>query len=130
MKVITKEGFRLPYLGRDRYIELMRSGVAYDKKTRNFSIKNVDNVDHVKIILSEILNDQVTFAQKCLICQTRFTCTECEYAYICGTKDIPMDCICSQCYSRPDFVEKYFIHLKNLAPSKHKNFQKRGVSVP
>ena len=113
MKVVTKESFRLPYLGREKYIELVRSGVTYDKKTGAFSIKNADNIDRIRLILSEILNDDIAFAQKCFICQTRFTCTDCGFSNICGTRDIPLYCICKPCYSKPDFAERYFTRLKS-----------------
>jgi len=114
LKVVTKEAFRLPYLGREKYIELVRSGVTYDKKTQTFSIKDADNIDRIKLILSEILNDDITFAQKCFICQTRFTCTDCEFSDSCVTRDIPLYCICRPCYSKQDFAERYFTHLKGF----------------
>lgn len=113
MKVITTEGFKLPYLGKERYIELLRIGVRYEKKTRTFFIQDISNVDQIKKVLSEILKDDIAFAQKCIICKSRFVCEECEFTDYCETKNIPMLCICRACYSKTDFAEEYFVSLKN-----------------
>ncbi len=106
-RIITKDGIKLPFMGRDKFIELMRLGLGYDRQTRTFHIADFEHIDHVKATLTEILRDEVKIAQTCVLCRKFITCSECEYYHICGSPDIPAYCICQKCYSTPDLYERY-----------------------
>ncbi|MEM3736609.1 MAG: hypothetical protein QXJ75_00740 [Candidatus Bathyarchaeia archaeon] len=107
MKVITKDGFKLPFVGKEKFIELMRIGVGYDRQARTFFISDLDRIEHVKAALAEIIGEEVTFAQSCFICGRSFPCSECRFYGECKTQDIPLNCICDTCLDKPDLYRRY-----------------------
>ena len=40
MRVLDKNGFKLPYLGRDKFIELMKTGLEFDRGRNVFYIRD------------------------------------------------------------------------------------------
>ena len=94
-------------MGKDRFIALMRVGLGYNRQTRMFYIENSERIEEAKSILSEILGDDVIFAQKCSLCDATFTCDRCGYADLCGSRDAPAYCICLPCRSQKQLYEKY-----------------------
>ncbi|KPV63281.1 MAG: hypothetical protein AOA65_1289 [Candidatus Bathyarchaeota archaeon BA1] len=105
MKVIKKEGFRLPYVGKTKFIELTRNGVDY--KGGLFFIRDFNKLERVKEILSEILNDEIVFTQTCFMCGSMFLCASCEHNNVCQSRDLPLYCICEECSSKTNSYEKY-----------------------
>ncbi len=118
VKVFTKLGIKLPYVGKDKFIELMRIGLKYDREEKMFFIENMNYATQIKAILEELLNDKVVFGQECIICKQNFSCSECEFIDICKSSDIPSYCICSKCLSEekiyPIYLEKVELMLKRL----------------
>jgi len=104
MKVLNKKGFRLPYMGTDRFRELTRMGVEYERGS--FFIRNLNNVESIKDALSEILSERIAFTQTCLICGKEFLCTDCKYYDACLTRDLPFHCICKKCSQKNDLYEQ------------------------
>ena len=94
-------------MGKDKFIALMRAGLGYNRQTRLFYIEDSERIEQVKSILSEILSDKVTFAQKCFLCDATFTCNECEYAEVCESRDVPAYCICPRCRSQTQLYQNY-----------------------
>ena len=111
MLIISRNGFKLPFLGKDKFIKLVRNGLGYDKTRKLFFIEDFNNIDQIRSILSEILPDDVLFKQECIICHRKFECKECEFKGKCETENVPMLCVCNECYHNPDFVEKFFSNL-------------------
>lgn len=111
MLIISRNGFKLPFLGKDKFIKLVRNGLGYDKTRKLFFIEDFNNIDQIRLILSEILPDDVLFKQECIICHRKFECKECEFKGKCETENVPMLCVCNECYHNPDFVEKFFSNL-------------------
>jgi len=107
MKIITGEGFKLPFVGKETFLDLMKTGIGYDKEDRTFYLKNVENIREVKEVLRNILRDDVTFAQRCFICKVPFPCTSCSHEKTCSTSDIPLYCICNSCRKRTDLYDLY-----------------------
>jgi len=107
VKVVTRKGIKLPYMGKEKFIELMRAGMGYDRKTGTFFIEDLGRIDQIKAAISSILKDEITLAQTCFICESTFPCSECEYSGICKSRDIPTYCICKTCYSSPQMYQRY-----------------------
>jgi hypothetical protein len=107
MKTITGEGFKLPFVGKDTFLDLMKTGIGYNKENQTFFLKNVENIGEVRELLRGILREDVTFAQRCFICKVSFPCTSCSHEMSCSTSDIPLYCICNSCRKRTDLYDLY-----------------------
>ena len=105
--MITKDEIKLPFMGKDKFIALMRAGLGYNRQTRLFYVEDSERIEQVKGVLSEILKDEVTFAQKCFLCNATFTCNECDYAEVCRSRDLPSYCICPLCRSQTQLYHHY-----------------------
>lgn len=127
MITISRNGFKLPYLGKEKFIELMRSGIAYDKARGLFHVVEGANVDRAKATLSEILGDEVVFSQTCIICKNDFGCADCDYRISCPTRDIPLFCLCSSCRERLDLYESYRTASEAFLRTASKPVRGRGV---
>jgi len=105
--LITKGGFKLPFMGKDRFIELMRLGLGYDRQSRTFFIEDVERAQELRGILSEILGEEVNFGQTCTICNSTFSCADCKFYESCPSRDVPLHCVCPTCYAKPNFDKLY-----------------------
>lgn len=124
MKVISRDGFKLPFVGKDKFVELMRSGVGYNRDTRIFYIRAAADIERVKLILSKIVNDDiqiipeeievkpVKLEQTCFLCEKKFPCNSCEFFDGCSTKEISSFCVCPDCQKKSDGYEKYIAKSK------------------
>ena len=113
MKKISRDGFKLPFIGKDKFAELMRIGVGYDKKNRLFFIRNKANLEIIREILTDIFKEKVKFeeleyskTQTCALCMEKITCHLCEYYSLCQTRELAFNkiglyCMCVDC-SRKD----------------------------
>lgn len=54
-------GFKLPYMGKDKFIQLMRAGLNYDRKTGRFVVRRLDNLESVEERVAEIISKPVRF---------------------------------------------------------------------
>ncbi|MCW4015487.1 MAG: hypothetical protein NWF06_03880 [Candidatus Bathyarchaeota archaeon] len=97
MVVLNKKSFTLPYLEREKFSRLLRLGLEYNRDKGVYSIKSFDKIEELTNTLSSILNDEVVFLQNCLICSNVFSCSDCNYAELCETKNLPFECVCPQC---------------------------------
>ena len=98
MVVLNKKAFRLPRVEKDKFILLLRLGLAYNREQGTYSISNYNNIEKLTAALASILNtDKVSFTQTCITCSKDFACPECKYYELCETKDLPFHCVCSQC---------------------------------
>jgi len=105
--VVGKKGIKLPFVGKDKFADLMKAGLGYDRVTRTFYIQNLDYADRLKATLSEIFKDDIVFAQICLICGKVFPCNECEFFNDCKSNDYPSYCICKSCIEKPKLFNLY-----------------------
>ena len=108
--VITKSGIKLPYTGKEKFVELMRLGLKYDRETRTFYIENVTYAIQLKAVLEELLKDKIVFGQKCVVCDRIFSCEKCDFINICKSTVIPSYCVCNDCASKNFFP----IYLKKV----------------
>jgi len=97
MVVLNKKSFTLPRVEREQFIRLMRLGLEYNRDKGTFSIIDFGNIEKIRDAVSSILNEEILFLQKCLMCNKDFPCSECKYVEFCETKNLPFQCVCSLC---------------------------------
>lgn len=98
MVVLNKKSFILPRIEKEKFIRLLRLGLEYNRDQGFYCLKRFDNIEKLIDTLSNILNvEKVLFLQNCLLCGKDFPCSDCDYANLCMTKDLPFQCVCSQC---------------------------------
>jgi len=113
MRVLNKDEFKLPYLGKEKFGQLMKIGLEYERGL--FYIRNISNIESIKDALSEILNEKVVFTQRCLICGKEFLCLDCKYYETCSSRDLPFHCICKKCSDKDDLYDRYVEKSKQRA---------------
>jgi hypothetical protein len=122
-EVLDPTGFKLPYMGKDKFIQLMRAGISYDRSGGKFAVRRLDNLDTVEERLSDIMARPLKFrrpeqvgtevegkvVKECYVDEKRITCEECDFVENCPTHIIPSlkFCICNQTLSDPAGYEKY-----------------------
>lgn len=97
MVVLNKNGFRLPRVEREKFIQLMRLGLNYDRAQGIFCLANYNNIEKLQNSLADILKEEIAFAQTCVLCGKNFSCTNCKYYEACDTKNLPFTCVCPHC---------------------------------
>jgi len=108
MKVLDKKSFRLPFIGKDRYVQLLRLGLGYNKGHSSFYIKNYNDVEKIIDTISDILDgEKISFLQTCILCGMDFPCSDCKYNKLCPTKDLPLQCICPNCLKNAKLYDRY-----------------------
>ena len=95
--ILNKKEFILPRVEREKFIRLMKLGLEYNRDKGTFSIKSFENINEAVDTISDILSDKAIFLQNCLICKKDFPCSDCKYGDFCETKNLPFECVCSQC---------------------------------
>ena len=105
MKVLNKKSFKLPFVGKDKFVRLTRVGLGYDRGS--FYIKNYNNVEKIVDIISDVLGEKISFLQTCILCGRDFLCSDCKYRNQCETKDLPLQCICENCVKSAKLYDRY-----------------------
>jgi hypothetical protein len=105
MKSFDKKGFKLPYLGSEKFKQLTKMGLGY--KDGGFFFRNLNNVEGIKHSLCDIFNEKIVFNQTCTICGVEFLCERCKYYIDCITKDLPLSCFCENCINKENLYELY-----------------------
>ncbi len=122
-EVLDPSGFKLPYMGKDKFIQLMRVGITYDRSGGKFAVRRIDNLDSVEERLSDILARPVKFrrpdeaatevggkiVKECYVDGLRIICDECGFVEDCPTHIVSSlkFCLCDQTLSDPKAYEKY-----------------------
>lgn len=105
--VLNKKAFRLPRVEKDKFVFLMRLGLAYNREQGTYSINNYNNIEKLCDAIVNILNvDKVSFTQTCIICNKDFPCQDCKYHELCETKDLPFHCVCAQCLNEGKTIQE------------------------
>ena len=120
--LLDPRGFKLPYMGKDKFIQLMRAGISYDRAGGGFAVRKLDNLDAVEERLSAILGNPIKFAraevakvllgesiQECYVDGTPIPCDRCKFVENCPTHTIPSlkFCLCDNTLTDPEAYEKY-----------------------
>jgi len=98
MVILNKHSFKLPRIEKGEFISLLKLGLEYNRNQGCYFISSYNNIGKLIDTLSSILNTgEITFLQSCIICLKDFPCSNCKYADLCTTKDLPFECVCPQC---------------------------------
>jgi rubredoxin len=104
--ILNSKGFKLPRLEKEKFVNLLRLGLEYNREQGLFSIKGYNSLEKLLDAISDILGDEVVFLQNCTRCGKAFQCKECSYIQLCTTKNLPFSCVCPQClHDRKQFEE-------------------------
>jgi hypothetical protein len=107
MVVLNKKAFKLPRVEKDKFILLMRLGLAYNRDQGTYGINSYNNIEKLCVTIASILNvDKVSFTQTCTICGKDFACQDCKYNDLCETKDMPFQCVCTQCLTEDKTIKE------------------------
>jgi len=122
-ELLDPTGFKLPYMGKDKFIQLMRAGISYDRNSGKFVVRRLDSLDTVEERLAGILSRPVKFArpgedapapegsitQECYVDGQQVPCDKCEFLQACPTHLIPSlkFCLCDDTVADPKAYEKY-----------------------
>jgi rubredoxin len=109
--VLNSNGFKLPRLEKEKFVNLLRLGLEYNREQSLYSIKSYNNVEKLLDTISDILGDEVVFLQNCTRCGKAFPCKGCNYIELCTTKNLPFSCVCPQCLRDRKQFEEYLTKL-------------------
>jgi hypothetical protein len=105
--VLNKKAFKLPRVDKEKFLNLMHLGVAYNRDLGVFSIESYNNIEKIIEAVSAILGEEVVFLQSCTRCGKDFPCSSCSYIEMCPTKNLPLSCVCPQCLRDRKQFEEY-----------------------
>ena len=130
-ELLDPTAFKLPYMGKDKFIQLMRAGITYDRNSGKFAVRRLDNLDTVEEQLTGILSRPVKFArqgqapverqdkavQECYVDGRPVPCEECEFIQACPTHNFTSlkFCLCDETLADPKAYEKYVAKNASLS---------------
>jgi hypothetical protein len=120
-------------MGKDKFVQLMRIGLRYDRAAGNFSVRRLDNLDAVEQSLSEIIAKPVKFerseeptkvgldgeiAKECYVDSNRILCDQCDFKNDCPTYTITAlkFCLCDDTMTDGQAYEKYVTKNEAVRP--------------
>jgi replication factor C large subunit len=125
-------GFKLPYMGKDKFIQLMRAGIGYDRNGGKFVVRRLDNLGSVEERISQIISKPVHFkrpegevdqrvgegdiVKECYVDAKLVFCAKCEFIESCPTHILTAlkFCLCDESLADSDTYRKYV--AKNATP--------------
>jgi replication factor C large subunit len=131
-QVLDPAGFKLPYMGKDKFIQLMRAGLSYDRKGGKFVVRRLDNLASVEERVSQIISKPVKLkrteesktegaeqdiVKECYVDSKPIACAKCEFVDDCPTHTIAAlkFCLCAETLADPASYDKY---LAKRAPAR------------
>jgi hypothetical protein len=123
--LLDPSGFKLPYMGKDKFIQLMRAGLNYDRKSGRFVVRRVDNLQSVEERVAQIVAKPIRFKRpdqaetvsrsqsatikECYVNSKPVPCAECEFVENCPTAILEAlkFCLCDDCLADPNAYSKY-----------------------
>jgi hypothetical protein len=144
-ELLDPTGFKLPYMGKDKFIQLMRAGISYDRNSGSFGVRRLDSLDTVEERLTGILSRPVKFArpgqnivvaegstiQECYVDGQQVPCNRCEFVQACPTHVITSlkFCLCDETLADPEAYQKYVARNSSQPePSKAAKPAKRSAA--
>jgi replication factor C large subunit len=126
-EMLDPAGFKLAFMGKDKFIQLMRIGIKYDSKARKFSVRRMDHLDSVEESLSQILGTPVKFLRPkqeratrpqsvdegviklCHVDGNEIPCDLCTFVDVCPTHLIPdlKYCLCAETIASKEAYTQY-----------------------
>jgi len=131
-ELLDPTGFKLPFMGKDKFIQLMRAGISYDRSGGKFAVRRLENLDSVEERLSDIMGKPLKFkrpeqgkselegkvVKECYVDGQKIICDECDFVEECPTHTIASlrFCLCNQTLADPmayvNYTEKNGIAAK------------------
>jgi hypothetical protein len=106
LKISSREWFRLPKMGRDSFVDLMKAGVEYNKSL-GFRIKDSADLPLVESVLKKTLGEEIIIALRCFVCGQSVECHSCNYKDVCVLGRFSLNCICDECMVKEDSLTLY-----------------------
>lgn len=124
-ELLDPTGFKLPYMGKDKFIQLMRAGLSYDRKIRKFVLRRLDNIDSVEERVSEIISTPIRFkrteevtpvrgedvetVKECYVDSNMIYCSKCKFIEACPTRTLTSlkFCLCDKSLADANTYDKY-----------------------
>jgi len=123
-QILDPAGFKLPYMGKDKFVQLMRAGLTYDRKGGKFVVRRLDNLDSVEERVSQIISKPVKFkrpeqtvgesvegdiTKECYVDSRPIICAKCEFVDDCSTHTISAlrFCLCDDTLADPASYDEY-----------------------
>jgi hypothetical protein len=112
LEIVLGEPFRLPQVGKDVFRRLMQDvRLEYDRQRRVFRTTPQTDLYQLATLLSQTLNEPITYAVKCFICGSNAGCSTCEYSNSCNRLLVSQNCICKSCLSKEDAYALYCMRV-------------------
>jgi replication factor C large subunit len=123
-KSLNPNSFNLPYMGKDKFIQLMRIGLKYDRGSGKFSVRRLENLDTIEQSLTEIVGKPIKFdrpeesakeaplgtiVKECSVDSKRILCDRCDFKNDCPTFTLVSlkFCVCDETLADDQAYEKY-----------------------
>jgi replication factor C large subunit len=123
-ELLDPSGFKLPYMGKDKFIQLMRVGLSYDRKSGKFVARRLDSLDSLEERVSQIISKPVKFKRteqlltettdegiikECFVDSNSISCLKCAFVEDCPTHLIIglKYCLCDETLAEQDAYMKY-----------------------
>ena len=124
-ELLDPSGFKLPYMGKDKFIQLMRAGLNYDRKSGRFVVRRLDNLESVEESVAQIISKPVRFkrpeqianageeeseiVKECYVDAKAVPCAKCEFVENCPTHILTglKFCLCDESLADPNTYSKY-----------------------
>ena len=104
LRVRPHKAFRLPFLGRNAFKQLMEAGLVYDGKKRCFFVDLLTDLSRVNAVLRENLGWEMEEEVGCVVCGEEVYCNSCLFK---GCVQVGYTCICLKCMERKDLFHEY-----------------------
>jgi len=121
--LLEPNGFKLPYMGKDKFIQLMRIGLAYDRNRGMFAVRRLSNLDSIEERLGDVIGKPVKFerpeeapvqkggevVKECYVDGQQIPCSSCEFVDDCPTHTMTTlkFCLCDETLSDREGYDKY-----------------------
>jgi replication factor C large subunit len=123
-EILDPSGFKLPYMGKDKFVQLMRAGLSYDRKNGRFVVRRLENLDSVEESVSQIISKPVKFMQtqqtvvgqpegdvtkECYVDANSIQCAKCKFIDDCPTHSLSVlkYCLCDATLADAKSYDKY-----------------------
>jgi replication factor C large subunit len=146
-QILDPAGFKLPYMGKDKFVQLMRAGLSYDRKGGKFVVRRLDNLGSVEERVSEVISKPVKFkrpdqvaveadesaiTKECYVDSKSILCAKCEFLDDCPTHTIMgmKFCLCDETLADPASYDKYIAKRAPVATKRRSPVRRKKAKLP
>jgi hypothetical protein len=115
VEVVVGEWFRLPRLGSDVFMKLVRqAGLKYESG-KGFLADAKTDLLAVSSILQSVLGEPIGIVLRCFVCGKSVECPTCVYNEVCDRRRVSPACICNSCRGKRDAFALYTLGFTELS---------------